>query len=68
MERATARLWREGTRWIIQIDIDGARYTERDYVDIADACHAIAQILRQWGEAVSRTSVADGTVMPMQRG
>jgi hypothetical protein len=50
MERATARLWREGTRWIIQIDIDGARYTERDYDDIANACHAIASILRQRGE------------------
>jgi hypothetical protein len=50
MERATARLWREGARWVIQIDIDGARYTERDYADIADACHAIAQILRQRGE------------------
>jgi len=50
MERAAARLWREGARWAIQIDIDGARYTERDYADIADACHAIAQILRQRGE------------------
>jgi hypothetical protein len=26
-----------------------SRYTERDYADIADACHAIAQILRQHG-------------------
>ena len=50
MERATARLWREGTRWVIQIDIDGVRYTERDYADIADASHAIASILRQRGE------------------
>jgi len=50
MERATARVWREGARWVIQIDVDGARYTERDYADIADACHAIAQILRQRGE------------------
>jgi len=50
MARATARLWREGTRWIIQIDIDGARYTERDYDGIANACHAIASILRQRGE------------------
>jgi len=50
MERATARVWREGARWVIQIDVDGNRYTERDYADIADACHAIAQILRQRGE------------------
>jgi hypothetical protein len=50
MQRATARLWREGTRWVIQVEIDGAHYTERDYADIADACHAIAQILRQQGE------------------
>jgi hypothetical protein len=50
MERGTARLWREGTRWVIQVDIDGARYTERDYAGIADACHAIAQILRQCAE------------------
>jgi hypothetical protein len=50
MERATARLWREGARWVIQIDIDGACSTERDYAHIADACHAIAQILRQRGE------------------
>jgi hypothetical protein len=49
MERATARVWREGARWVIQIDIDGDRYTERDYADIGDACHAIAQILRQQG-------------------
>ena len=47
MERAAARLWREGTRWLVQIDIDGERYTERDYDDIASACHAIASILRQ---------------------
>jgi hypothetical protein len=50
MERATARVWREGARWVIQIDIDGAHYTERDYADIGDACHAIAQILRQHGD------------------
>jgi hypothetical protein len=50
MERATARLWREGTRWVIEIEIDGAHYTERDYGGIAEACHAIAQILRQHGE------------------
>jgi hypothetical protein len=50
MERATARLWREGTRWVIQIDIYGACYTERDYDDIANASHAIASILRQRGE------------------
>jgi len=50
MERATARLWREGTRWVIQVEIDGAHYTERDYASVADACHAIASILRQRGE------------------
>ena len=50
MEQATARLWREGTRWVIQIEIDGTTYTERDYPDIANACHAIASILRQRGE------------------
>lgn len=50
MERATARLWREGARWVVQIDIDGARYTERDYDALADACHAITSILRQRGE------------------
>jgi hypothetical protein len=49
MERATARVWREGARWVIQIDVDGTRYTERDYAD-PDACHAIAQILRQRSE------------------
>jgi hypothetical protein len=50
MERATARLWREGMRWVIQVEIDGAHYTERDYASVADACHAIAAILRQRGE------------------
>jgi hypothetical protein len=50
MERATARLWREGTRWVIQVEIDGAAYTERDYASVADASHAIASILRQRGE------------------
>jgi hypothetical protein len=50
MERAIARLWKEGARWVIQIDIDGARYTERDYDDIGNACHAIASILRQRGQ------------------
>lgn len=46
MQRGTARLWKEGTRWAIQIEIDGVPYTERDYVDIASATQAIAQILR----------------------
>lgn len=49
MERATARLWREGTRWVIHVDIDGARYTEHDYAGVADPCHAIASILRLHG-------------------
>jgi hypothetical protein len=34
----------------IQIEIDGAFYTERDYADAASASHAIAQILRQRAE------------------
>jgi len=50
MQRATARLWREGSRWVIQVEIDGMSYAERDYADIANASHAIAQILRQQGE------------------
>jgi len=50
MERATARLWREGARWVIDVEIDGGHYTERDYADVASASHAIAQILRQHGE------------------
>ena len=59
MQRATARLWREGTRWVIQIDIDGARYTERDYASVADACHAIASILRQRGERATDLDEAE---------
>jgi hypothetical protein len=47
MERGTARLWREAERWVIQIEIDGLPYTERDYADVASATQAIAQILRQ---------------------
>jgi hypothetical protein len=50
MERGTARLWKEGGRWAIQIEIDGAFYTERDYADAASAAHAIASILRQHAE------------------
>jgi hypothetical protein len=50
MNHATARLWREGTRWVIQIEIDRMPYTERDYSDIASACHALASMLRQHGE------------------
>lgn len=50
MRRATARLWREGARWVVQIELDGVPYVERDYGDIASASHAIAQILRQQGE------------------
>src|SRR5262244_89217 len=51
MQRGTARLWKEGGgRWAIQIEIDGAFYTERDYADAASASHAIAQILRQHAE------------------
>ena len=57
MRRGTARLWREaGGRWAIQIEIDGALYTERDYEDAAAATHAIADILRQQAE---RSSDAD---------
>jgi hypothetical protein len=59
MKRATARLWREGTRWVIQIDIDGVGYTERDYVSVADACHAIASILRQRGERATDLDEAE---------
>jgi hypothetical protein len=59
MERATARLWREGTRWIIQVDIDGAHYTERDYASVADACHAIASILRQRGDRATDLDEAE---------
>lgn len=47
MERATARLWQEAGRWVIQVEIDGVPYTERDYADVASATQAIAQILRQ---------------------
>jgi hypothetical protein len=50
MERGTARLWREADRWVIEIEIDGVPYTERDYADIASASQAIAQILRQHAE------------------
>jgi hypothetical protein len=51
MQRGTARLWKEGGgRWAIQIEIDGAFYTERDYADAASASHAIAAILRQHAE------------------
>jgi hypothetical protein len=50
MGKATARLWREGARWVVQIDIDGVHYTERDYSSVPDACHASASILRQRGE------------------
>ena len=49
IERATARLWREGTGGVIQIDIDGAPCTEREYADLPNACHAIASMLRQRG-------------------
>jgi len=41
MQRGTARLWREAERWVIQVEIDGAPYTERDYADVASASHAI---------------------------
>lgn len=53
MQRATARLWREGTRWAIQIEIDAVPYTERDYADPASATHAIASILRQHAEGAT---------------
>ena len=56
MQRGTARLWREAARWVIQVEIDGAAYTERDYADVASASHAIAQILRQRAE---RSAVLD---------
>jgi len=35
---------------VIQIEIDGVPYTERDYADVASATQAIAQILRQRAE------------------
>ena len=41
MQRGTARLCREAERWVIQVEIDGAPYTERDYADVASASHAI---------------------------
>jgi len=47
MRRGTARLWREAGRWVIQVELDGVPYTERDYDDVASATQAIAQILRQ---------------------
>ena len=54
MKRGAARLWREaGGRWAIQIEVDGAFYTERDYADAARAAHAIASILRQHAERPS---------------
>ena len=59
MERATARLWREGTRWVIQVEIDGAHYTERDYATVADASHAMASILRQRGERATDLDEAE---------
>jgi hypothetical protein len=59
MERATARLWCEGTRWVIQVEIDGAQYSERDYASVADACHAIASILRQRGERATDLDEAE---------
>jgi hypothetical protein len=45
MQEGTARLWKEGARWAIEIEIDGVPYTERDYAD-----DAIASILRQHAE------------------
>ena len=59
MERATARLWREGTRWVIQVEIDGAPYTERDYATVADASHAIASILSQRGQRATDLDEAE---------
>ena len=54
MKRGTARVWREaGGRWAIQIEIDGAFYTERDYADVATATEAIGAILRQQAERPS---------------
>jgi hypothetical protein len=53
MERATARLWKEAGRWVIQVDFDGIPYTERDYDDVASATQAIAQILRGRAERSS---------------
>jgi hypothetical protein len=50
MQEGTARLWKEGARWAIEIEIDGVPYTERDYADAASAVHAIASILRQHAE------------------
>jgi hypothetical protein len=35
---------------VVQIELDGVSYAERDYADVASASHAIAQILRQQGE------------------
>jgi len=50
MRRATARLWREHAACVVQIDVDGAPYMEREYPDVAAATDAIRQILRQKGE------------------
>lgn len=50
MQEGTARLWKEGSRWAIQIEIDGRPYTERDNADVASATHAIASILRAHAE------------------
>ncbi|PYQ41692.1 MAG: hypothetical protein DMF77_15160 [Acidobacteria bacterium] len=50
MNQARVRLWREGDRWAIEIEIDGTPYAERDYADVGSATHAVAQILRQQAE------------------
>jgi hypothetical protein len=50
MQRGSARLWKEAGRWLIDIEIDGCPYAERDYADAASACQAIAQILRLHAE------------------
>jgi hypothetical protein len=48
MERGAAGIWKEsGGRWAIEVEIDDAFCTERDYADAASASQAIAQILRQ---------------------
>ena len=50
MKRGIARLWKEAGRWVIQIDLDGVPYCERDYADVATATQAMATILRQRAE------------------
>lgn len=50
MKRGVARFWKEAGRWVVQIELDGVPYTERDYADAASATHAIATILRQRAE------------------